>query len=590
MHPTFISRLSKMLLITAATVSVGAGIATHAAAQKGNGIDGDSAVSTGFFSFNLGNRGVLLASLSASLEAGAIDQLKFKDATALQAFYAARNGQTLWIDSRGADHRPAAAVLEILEKSWTHGLNPDSYHVKEIQALLNARQPSEKAQLELLVTDAVVRYARDLSGFRLPAAAIRQEASFWRQPMAAADILRILSAQTSPVAAVQNFSPKDAFYQRLQAELVTLSTDPDRAYEEYLPVSFGGRLFRPGEFNKNVLKLRARLGLKHDPAYGPENKYDDDLAAAVMNFQRENGLYPDGVIGTQTLAVLNRTVRDRMEQIVANLERLRWVDHDRPGRYILVNIPSATLWAVENDAVAFEMPVIVGRPERQTRSFITEITGVRFNPKWTVPPTIKARDFLPKLMEDPTYLVNKGIDLYQVVDGKRETLDSTAIDWTTVQTSDLRHLRMVQAAGDNNALGRIRVLMDNPYDIYLHDTNAPEYFKKPDRAASSGCIRLSEPEKVARFILGNNQDWSEQRMTRILETGRTSEINAEQRIPVYILYQTMWTDAEGHLVYGPDIYKQDKRMIEAMASLDVYHLPDLDDLQLASTGTDASLR
>lgn len=590
MHPAFMSRLIKMLLITAATVSVGAGIATHAAAQKGNSSQSDSAISSGFFSFNLGSKGVLLTSLSAGLQAGAIDQLKFKDPAALQVFYAARDGQTLWIDSWGNDHKAAAAVLGILEKSWTHGLNPESYHVKEIKALLSARQPAEKAQLELLVSDAVIRYGHDLTGFRLPAAAIRQDASFWRQPMSAPAILQSVSAQANPVDALQGFSPRDALYLRLQQELIALSADPDRAYEDYLPISFGGGLLRPGDVNKGVLKLRARLGLAHDPAFGPENRYGDDLAAAVMNFQRESGLEPDGVIGTQTLAVLNRTVRDRMEQVAVNMERLRWLEQDRPERYILVNIPSATLWAVENDNVAFEMPVIVGRPERPTPSFITQISGVRFNPKWTVPPTIKARDFLPKLMEDPTYLVNKGIDLYQIIDGKRETLDSTAIDWSTVQNSDLKHLRMVQAAGDNNALGRIRVLMDNPYDIYLHDTNAPEYFKKPDRAASSGCIRLSEPEKVAQFILGHNKDWSGDRMTRIIDTGRTSEISAEQKIPVYILYQTIWTDAEGRLVYGPDIYKQDKRMLEVMDSLDVLHIPDHDALQLASTGMDASLR
>ncbi len=589
MHPAFLSRFSKILLVTALTVSVGAGVATHAVAQKSNEINGDSAVSSSFFSFSLGGKGVLLASLSAGLEAGAIDQLKFRDPTALRDFYVQRNGQTLWIDVRGSNHR-AAEALDVLKRSWTHGLNPDSYHIKEIQALSGARQPSEKAQLELLVSDAVVRYARDLTGFRLPSAAIRQDSSFWRKPASASDILHTVSTQPDPVRALDVFQPQDALYLRLQEELVSLSVDEDRAFEEYLPISFGGGLLRPQEFHRNVVKLRARLGLTHDPVYGPENKYDDDLAAAVMNFQRENGLQPDGVIGSQTLAVLNRTVRDRMEQIVVNLERLRWLEPERPDRYILVNIPSAMLWAVENDAVAFEMPVIVGRPQRQTRSFITEISGVRFNPKWTVPPTIKAQDFLPKLVEDPTYLVNKGIDLYQIVDGKRETLDSTAIDWTTVQTSDLKYLRMVQAAGDNNALGRIRVLMDNPYDIYLHDTNAPEYFKKPDRAASSGCIRLSEPEKVAHFILGNNPDWSEARMTRIIDAGRTTEIGAEQRIPVYILYQTIWMDAEGYLVYGPDIYKQDRRMIEAMKSLDVLHIPDPGDLKLASTRTDASFR
>lgn len=589
MPATKFLRLTKMLLITAVTASAGFGLATHAVAEKGGDLV-SGPVSADFFSFNLGGRGVLLASLSSWLQQGRIDTLAFMDKDALRDFYAAREGRTLWIDTWGSDHERVEAILPVLEQSWMHGLSPDTYHVREIAALRHAKLPTEKAQLELLASDGVARYVRDLTGFRLPPAAIREEAGFWRQPMETRSILTAVADRDDPAGILKSYAPRDALYQRLQEELITLSANSDRAYEQYLPISFGGALLRPGAFHKGVANLRGRLGLKHDPAYGPENKYDDDLAAAVMNFQRENGLEPDGVIGSKTLALLNTGVEDKIEQIIVNMERLRWIGEEKPEKYVLVNIPSATLWAVEDGDVAFEMPVIVGRPERPTKSFITEITGVRFNPKWTVPPTIKAKDFLPKLMEDPAYLANKGIDVYQIVDGKRVTLDSTAIDWATVTREDLKSLRMVQAAGDNNALGRIRVLMDNPYDIYLHDTNAPEYFKKPSRAASSGCIRLSEPGKVADFILHDNKGWSGARMSSLIESGRTTEVTAAEKIPVFILYQTIWLDHEGRLVYGPDVYNQDKRMIEAMKSLKILHISDNSGVKLASTGIDASVR
>ncbi|MBI2233453.1 MAG: L,D-transpeptidase family protein [Micavibrio aeruginosavorus] len=541
-------RLTKLLLITAVTASTGFGLTAHAVAEKsGSAISGP--VSADFFSFNLGGRGVLLASLSSWLQQGRIDTLAFMDADALRDFYAAREGRTLWIDTWGSDHERVEEILPVLEQSWRHGLNPDTYHVREITALRHAKLPTEKAQLELLASDGVARYVHDLTGFRLPPAAIRQEAGFWRKPMEARPVLDTIADRDDPAGILKSFAPRDALYARLQEELVALSENPDRAYERFLPISFGGALLHPGEFNKGVANLRGRLGLKHDPAYGPESKYDDQLAAAVMNFQRENGLEADGIIGSKTLALLNTGVEDKIEQIIVNLERLRWIEEEKPEKYVLVNIPSATLWAVEDGNVAFEMPVIVGRPERPTKSFITEITGVRFNPKWTVPPTIKAKDFLPKLIEDPAYLANKGIDVYQIVDGQRITLDSTAIDWTTVTREDLKSLRMVQAAGDNNALGRIRVLMDNPFDIYLHDTNAPEYFKKPSRAASSGCIRLSEPEKIADFILHDNDGWSEARRNALIDSGKTSEVTAAEKIPVFILYQTIWQDNEGRLVY-----------------------------------------
>lgn len=589
MPSTRFFRLTKLLLITAVTASTGFGLMAHAVAEKGgSAISGP--VSADFFSFNLGGRGVLLASLSSWLQQGRIDTLTFMDADALRDFYAAREGRTLWIDTWGSDHERIEDILRILEQSWRHGLNPDTYHVREIAALRHAKLPTEKAQLELLTSDGVARYVRDLTGFRLPPAAIREEAGFWRKPMETRSILAAVADRDDPVGILKSFAPRDVLYKRLQEELVALSENPDRAYERFLPISFGGALLHPGEFHRGVANLRGRLGLEHDPAYGPENKYDDQLAAAVMNFQRENGLEPDGIIGSKTLALLNTGVEDKIEQIIVNLERLRWIGEEKPEKYVLVNIPSATLWAVEDGNVAFEMPVIVGRPERPTKSFITEITGVRFNPKWTVPPTIKAKDFLPKLIEDPAYLANKGIDVYQIVDGQRITLDSTAIDWTTVTREDLKSLRMVQAAGDNNALGRIRVLMDNPFDIYLHDTNAPEYFKKPSRAASSGCIRLSEPEKIADFILHDNDGWSEARRNALIDSGKTSEVTAAEKIPVFILYQTIWQDNEGRLVYGPDIYGQDRRMLEAMKPLKLLHIPDNSSVKLASTGIDASVR
>lgn len=586
MNPSFLPRLAKPLLITVATIAIGFGVSSHASAQKGNYIEDASLSASGFFSFNLpGNDGpLILASMRGALDAGQIDALEFRDTAAMVSFYAERDGRTLWIDPRGNSHKKAAAVLHALDSAWTHGLNPANYHAGEIAALLAASNPGEKAQLELLVSDAVIRYAHDMTGLRLPASAIRQDPQFWRKPMDAYQALKTISDSEDIQSSLDRFVPHDALYQRLRQELIALAESPDRAYEEYLPISFSGATLRPGDLHKGVINLRARMGLAHDPAYGAERKYDDNLAAAVMDFQHRNGLIADGVIGPKTLEVLNRTTREKMDQIVANMERLRWLDAEKPDRYILVNIPSATLWAVENGNVALEMPVIVGRPERATKSFVTQISGVRFNPKWTVPPTIKSQDFLPKLIEDPTYLQNKGIEVSQLIDGKRYTLDSTAIDWSTVTKQDLKSLRMVQGAGDNNALGRVRVLMDNPYDIYLHDTNSPEYFKKTDRTLSSGCIRLSDPEAVANFILKGNAGWSGQRMDNIIASGRTSEISAAEKIPVYILYQTIWQGEGGELVYGPDVYKQDRRLIETMNSLKAYHIPDAPAVKYASMG------
>lgn len=584
MRPTLLSRLVRLVAIIAGTMMIGSSVSDYASAQKGIDSQDVTSHSSSFFSFAPLNRDgkYVQAALNGALDTGSIDGIAFADGPALARFYDGRGGETLWIDPRGTTHPKAAAALQVFEQAWTHGLNPETYHASRLIPLMEAATPAEKARLELLVSDGLVRYAHDLTGLRFSAKALNLDPVSWRKPMAADEALALLDAAGNDVqAGFDRLAPQDTLYNHLRQELIALAQSPDRAYEHALPIILRNGILRPGAVDSAVPSLRARLGVAHDPLDGTERRYDDRLAKEVMIFQRRNGLDADGAIGPKTLEILNRTTRQKMDQIVVNMERLRWLSPEKPDKYILVNIPSATLWAVENGEVVAQMPVIVGRPERPTKSFITEISGMRFNPKWTVPPTIKAKDFLPKLVEDPYYLHNKGIEVSQIVDGVRYTLDSTAIDWSTITRRDLNTLRMVQRAGDDNALGRYRVLMENPYDIYLHDTNTPSLFNKSDRAISSGCIRMAKPEAIARFILKGNKGWNDGRMNNILAGGKTSEISAAERIRVYILYMTIWQDDQGNLVYGPDIYKQDRRLLEHINARNAYHIPDPQTLKYA---------
>ena len=160
-------------------------------------------------------------------------------------------------------------------------------------------------------------------------------------------------------------------------------------------------VLRPGARNKSVLTVRRRMGFEADSKMDAHYQYDDALAKSVMAFQKAHGLKPDGIVGRQTIKLMNITREDKINQLLANLERLRWVEQNKPHRYIMVNVPSAMLWAVEKGSVKIEMPVVIGRPTRPTNIFSTQVTGIRFNPTWTVPPTIKRDDYLPKLREDP---------------------------------------------------------------------------------------------------------------------------------------------------------------------------------------------
>ncbi len=519
------------------------------------------------------------------LSAGSVNRgftrISFSDTSAMKSFYGDRGHTPLWVSDDGDTGR-AADVLEILEASWVHGLNPENYHTAQIRKLLNNPVYTDKARLELFVSDAVMRYGRDLSGMRIDPNTIKQKAEFWREPMTGLDVAKAVSGSENPVQALANIAPNTALYKALQKELISLSQEKSN-YDHVLPMSFGGdNHFTPGQKHKDVTALRLRLGVEHKAAHGSPHYYDDHISSAVMKFQRNHNLEPDGIIGPQSLAVLNRTKKNRMEQIVANLERLRWLEQERPDRYILVNIPQQLLWAVENGKVIEEQKVVVGMPWRRTKDFKTEVTGVRFNPTWTVPQSIKMSDFLPKLKKDPSYLTEKKIEVIKGYGRDAITLDPMAIDWHSVGWKKMGKMRFVQTPGDHNALGRVRILMQNGYNIYMHDTNHPEFFERGQRTYSSGCVRLEKPKKVASFVLRRNQDWSDSEMDALTVGHKTVEVDADTPFPAYIIYQSIWLDGKGSLVFGPDVYKRDKELIEVLSGMDGYKLPTMSDAHYAS--------
>lgn len=557
------------------TVALSAGLMCSAAGYSAMA-QGQFAVPANVLFF--GNSLLKNASYNEVLANGALGDRKLADGSAIQAFYEGRDHKPVWTGSK-SNLEKAADVFSILKNSWTHGLNPQDYHVDKISALME-QAGKDDFELELLLTDAVARYGRDMTGMRINAMAANEYAKFWRQPQSHEDILLAVATKDDPQEALENLAPQDQLYERLQEELIRLSRE-SAEYDSILPIKLGKTTFYPGDSSKGVSALRQRLGVGYDPDAGPESRYDDETAVAVMDFQRRHNLEPDGVVGPKTLALLNRSHKDQIHQVIANLERLRWMDQDKPDRYILVNIPSQTLWAVDDGEVKYEMPVIVGKPERQTKAFKSEVKGIRFNPNWTVPMGIKMKDFLPRLQEDPTYLTQKGIEIFEGTGKDRRTVDPLEVDWMAVTRADMNRYRMVQAQGDNNALGRIRVLMPNDFDIYLHDTNTPEYFNKTERTLSSGCVRVSRPEDIARFVLSDNEGWTDDKMEAVIAKGNTVEVSAAEPFPVYIVYQTMWLDDQNRLVYGPDVYKQDKRLIKVMAQADNFHIPSSQSTEMA---------
>lgn len=503
-------------------------------------------------------------SLANAFTTGALPSALKTEESAIRGFYTVRGNQPFWFSADGNLQGQGHALVLTLVQSWQHGLNPETYHAAALQSLANAENFADKAQLEILLTDGFAKYMRDISGMRIKPERLTLFADNWRQAAPAAQILATLNSHGDAQGMIKEALPAGATYERMRAALTQLMQEPPSAYESALPINFGGRLLKPGMRDKAVSTLRARMGTTAQTK--DERLYDDALAAAVMAFQRDSNLKSDGVIGAQTLALLNRSRQEKINQLIANMERLRWVKKENPQRMIVVNVPSATLWAIEEGRVKFEMPVIVGRPARPTHSFIAQIEGVRFNPNWTVPPTIKRTDYLPRLAEDPLYLQAKGIKLVRA--GK--TMDPTDIDWASISSTELRDIKMVQDPGEGNALGRYRVLMPNPHNIYLHDTNQKSAFDGPDRAISSGCVRLSDPRKVAQFVIEHEKKWAPARVDEVVASGKTREVKIGAPMPVYIFYYTAWADQNGGIVYGSDIYGNDRKLLALLKEIDGY--------------------
>lgn len=509
------------------------------------------------------------ASLDRASRLGRVGGVDLFDGDALQNFYEARQFEPYWMSNTGPYSR-AHQFIEVLQRSWTHGLNPHSYHLSQIQSMVQGTDFVKKKALELLLSDAFVRYVRDLSGMRVDPKGLNVDPHSWQSMIKAREALSYLD-QARPIGVIlRSIEPQRQTYKALQRELIRLSAEPEEDFASVLPISFDGVL-RPNERHTQVPNIRTRLGVS-DASSDPQ-LYDDRLMSAVIRFQRKHGLVDDGIIGSSTLQIMNRTNKARIKQIIANLERLRWVNKGRAERYVVVNIPAATLWAIEQARVAFEMPVIVGKPARPTKSFVTNIQGVRFNPDWTIPPTIKRFDVLPKLRQDPGYLHAKGIELFDGRGRDAMSLDPLAVDWHNISNRELQSLRMVQMPGTNNPLGRVRLLMPNIYNIYLHDTNHPEYFDLYGRALSSGCIRMKYPEKMADFVLQSQPGWQTSNMQSIFETQKKTEVDVRETIPVYILYYTVWMDTDGRVVYGHDIYNEDSKLIKKLANIDGFHVP-----------------
>jgi murein L,D-transpeptidase YcbB/YkuD len=289
--------------------------------------------------------------------------------------------------------------------------------------------------------------------------------------------------------------------------------------------------------------------------------FDEALEEAVRRFQASHGLESDGAVGRGTLAALNVTAAQRVRQIEVNLERWRWLPQKLGDRYVLVNIAAFHLYVVEGGSSILDMRVVVGRPVRRTPVFSDRMTYLVFNPYWEIPELIAVQDIVPQVRRDLSYLAQMGIKVYQGWGAKAREIDPATINWATewaVPGPKKFPYRLRQEPGPSNALGRIKFMLPNDHDVYLHDTPARNLFRKEARTFSSGCIRIEKPLELAEYLLQNTPLAAREALEAALASDHNRIVSLPSPLPVHLLYWTSWVDTEGVTHFRQDIYGRDE--------------------------------
>ncbi|MCD7060509.1 L,D-transpeptidase family protein [Pelagibacterium xiamenense] len=479
------------------------------------------------------------------------------DARQLYYFYGARHFEPLWLtedqDGTIAFSAKAQDVIELFEDAHLQGLDPDDYLTAELDVQAAAGDPQALAALEGAFSAAMLRYAQDAHSGRLDPRTVSGYIDTAPKRIDESALFDALAAADDPADVLMSYHPT-------HREFVALRDLLARHYagEIEAPIVIGeGKLLRPGMTDLRVPALRERLGVSapEDETLAPD-LYDETLVAAVEAFQGELGLNVDGVVGPATVAALNGANGATIPDIVANMERWRWMPEDLGDFAVLVNVPEFRLDVMRDGHSAWNTRVIVGTVKNQTPLFSDLIRHVVTNPYWNVPSSILRNEVMPRVLSNPGYIASQNMEL---LSGGR-AVDPWSVDWTQANPNQFR---VRQRPGTSNALGQVKFLFPNSHDVYLHDTNARGLFARSMRALSHGCIRVQDPFAFAEALLEYEPGITVAALQSTLGGGERW-FNMEREVPVHIAYFTLRVGEDGKVRSYGDIYGHNARVIEML--------------------------
>ncbi len=471
-------------------------------------------------------------------------------------FYEERSYKPLWFRDTGPKTK-GIIFLRVLKNSVADGLDPKNYRVEEIESRIASKEPRKLAEAEILMARAMIDYGRDLSAGRVEPRKADKELYIYPKGPGAVTLLdgAELAEDIEPYLA--SLAPKTDNYARLKEILAQYRAVA--AVGGWTPVP-GGETLKEGMQDPRVPVLRARLEETGDLE---ANAHEGDVFAgsiidAVKSFQIRHGLDVDGAVGPDTLKNLNVTIHQRISQMELNLERRRWMEDNLGDRYVFVNLADQELKVVDGDKTVHAARTVVGKLYHRTPVFSKQMQYIVINPYWNVPSSIATKEYLPKLKQDPGYLRRQNI---RILKGKSE-IDPYSVDWRLVNGKFPFRLR--QDTGAKNALGRVKFMFPNQFNVYIHDTPSKSLFAKASRFYSHGCIRVQHPLDLATVLLGT-QGWTKSKINQTVANGAKRIVKLKKKIPVHITYLTSWVNKDGRVHFRKDIYGRDKRLAAALS-------------------------
>ena len=484
----------------------------------------------------------------------------------LAAFYRQRGFNGIWSGGSESEVARRNALLAAMSEAPVHGLGR---HRHEPTALVRTAQaavtPYEQGVAEVEMSRSFLRLARDLNaGMFVPAEVDSQI----KRAVLAADPLAVMTVfpEEEPVSFLRGLAPATPEYARLLSEKTRLEG----------VIAAGGwgaeapaAPMEPGQAGAAVVRLRDRLIDMGWLSPTATASYDAAIAEALRRFQGAHGLQEDGVAGEGTLEQVNVSAAERLRSVLVALERERWNAAPRGARHVWVNIPDFTAVVFDEDVPTFRTRAVVGADEdgRQTPEFSDLMEFMVINPSWFVPRSIIVEEYLPQLKRN-----RNAAGHMRITDSSGRVISRGAINFGAYSASTFP-FAMHQPPGDSNALGKVKFMFPNPWNIYLHDTPAKDLFDREARAFSHGCVRLHQPREFAYHLLARQTSDPQGFFGERLDSEAETRVNLDQPIPVHLEYRTAFTNVRGGLQFRRDVYGRDGRIWAALEAEGVEAAP-----------------